>query len=367
MDRVRIPFPIAVAAAVGLLVVAFSVDATGTASGPVRVSLAQTQPAPIAGRAWTARLVVRPALFKGAIRVSATGATRIAARATGGHGSYRAQLRFPSAGRWTLTAHAGGSTSKLGSVQVREAARTPLTFVWPTSVDVEPDGRVLIVENGIPRVLRVDPATGSVTTIASTIPKAYAVARAPSGSLYVSGAHGLFRIDDASTPTAVAEVATGIGPIAVAANGDVYFVADARVFELPHGAGPPVRIGDATLSAPHGLAVAADGALLVSDTGNNRVLRIDPASGAATTLAAVGSPRGLDVAADGMIYVVDSTAKRVVHLSPIGTTLGFHGPAFTDPYDVAFAPDGALYVVDTAESGHVRRIARDGTVTTLSR
>jgi serine/threonine-protein kinase len=292
---------------------------------------------------------------------------RLAARATGGHGSYRAQLPFPSAGRWTLTASAGGTTSRLGSVQVREPAPTPLTFVWPTSVGVEPDGSVLVVENGLARVLRIDPATGTSATIGASVPKPYAVAQAASGSIYVSGGSGLFRIDGANTPVAVAEIASGIGPIAVAANGDVFYATETQVFELARGAGRPVPIGEANLSAPHGLAVAADGALLVSDTGEDKLLRIDPASGATTTLASVGSPRGLDVAADGTIYAVDSTAKRVVHLSAAGAALGFDGPVLTDPYDIAFAPDGALYVVDTAESGHIRRVARDGTVTTLSR
>ncbi|MDX6411061.1 MAG: tripartite motif-containing protein 71, partial [Gaiellaceae bacterium] len=223
-----------------------------------------------------------------------------------------------------------------------------------------------LVENGLARVLRIDPATGSSTTIAASIPKAYAVARAPSGSVYVSGAHVLLRIDGAGTPVAVAETDANIGPIAVAPNGDLYFATDTSVFELPRGAGPPIPVAT-QLSAPHGLAVAADGAVFVSDTGHGRVARIDPVAGVITTVALIGTPRGLDVATDGTVYVVDSIAKRVVHLSVTGAVLGFAGPAFPDPYDVAFAPDGALWLVDTAASGRVRRIARDGSVTTLSR
>ena len=48
-------------------------------------------------------------------------------------GSYRARLVFPSPGRWTLAARAGGAASKLGSVSVR-APGTRLAFVWPTAV-----------------------------------------------------------------------------------------------------------------------------------------------------------------------------------------------------------------------------------------
>jgi glucose/arabinose dehydrogenase len=67
------------------------------------------------------------------------------------------------------------------------------------------------------------------------------------------------------------------------------------------------------------------------------------------------------------VYVVDAQAKRVVHFSATGERLGFFGPAFVDPYDVDVAPDGNLYVVDTAASGRVLRVARDGTATPVSR
>jgi streptogramin lyase len=340
--------------------------ALGLVAAPVHVSLDRTQPGPVAGHALTARLSVRPASFRGVVRVTATGTKRIDMRALGRRGSYRARFVFPSAGRWTLSARAGGSTSPLGAVQVRKPAPTPLTFAWPTSIDVEPDGSLLLVENGLARVLRIDARTGASATIADSIANVYAVAHAPSGSIYVSGTRGLFRIDGTGTPVVVAEVDGGAGPLAVAANGDVYFATDARVFELARGAGPPVAVAG-QLSAPHGLAVAADGALLVSDTGNDRVLRIDPANGVVATLAQIGAPRGIDLAPDGTIYVVDSQAKRVARLSAAGAALGFIGPVFKDPYDIALARDGALFVIETAASGSVLRVAPDGTVTTLSR
>ena len=38
------------------------------------------------------------------------------------------------------------------------AAGKPLTFAWPTSVEVEPGGSLLVVENGLKRLVRVDPS-----------------------------------------------------------------------------------------------------------------------------------------------------------------------------------------------------------------
>ena len=75
----------------------------------------------------------------------------------------------------------------------------------------------------------------------------------------------------------------------------------------------------------------------------------------------------MDVAADGTVYVADGASNRVVHLSAAGERLGFVGPLFDDPYGVRLAADGVLYVVESLPSGDIRRVARDGTVTTVSR
>ncbi len=341
--------------------------ATAAGAGGVRVSLVGGRPVVTAGRAWTAKLTVRPFSFGGPVHVIATGPTRIDVRASGGHGSYRARLVFPAAGRWTLTARAGTSTSILGRVQVRKAAAVPLTFVWPTSVEIEPGGSLLLVENGLRRLVRIAPATGRVTEVAA-LTKPYAVRRSPSGGIFVTDGPNLLRIGGTSAPVQIAQAATDIGPIAIAPNGDVYFATDRVIFRLSGGKVAPARIAaKAQLSAPHGLAVAADGALLVSDAGNHRILRVDPASGAVSSFAELPVPRGVDVAADGTVYVVDGATSRVFHLSSTGTRLGVVGPVFDEPYDVRVAPGGVLYVVESLASGDVRRVAPDGTATVVSR
>ena len=367
--------------ALGSLVgVTFALDAS--AAPPVRVSLAGKAPSLVAGRAWTARLAVRPVSFGGSIRVIATGPKRIEVRATGRRGSYRARFVFPAVGRWALAARAGGSTSRLGSVQVRPAPATPVAFTQPTSIDLEPAGTLLLVENNPGRILRLDPTSGRITVLMPAALNPYAVVRAPSGSAFVSVDNELRRLDATGAFTTIASVDGHIGPVAAARNGDVYFTTGTRIFRLAGGAGTPVRIagtgvegggGDggpaanAQLSSPHGLAIAADGAVLVCDTGNDRVRRIDPATGVITAVAHVGGPRGIDVAADGTIYVVDSVEKRLLRLGPSGARIGFLGPSFGDPYDVEVADAGVAYVLEAGPTGWVRRVAADGTVTTVSR
>src|SRR5262245_8728537 len=296
---------------------------TASAAGPVHVSLAGKSGAPTAGRAWTVRLAVRPRSYGGTVRVNALGPGRVSVRATGRRGSYRARLVFPKAGLWRLTARAGGATSRIGSVRVRSAPARPVTFTEPTSIALQPDGTLLLVENNPGRLLRVNPANGRVSVLLPSLFKPYAVVRAPSGTVYLSVLGQLQRLDGAGPPTPVAEVPPGIeiGPITAAPNGDIYLSTATQIFRLPGGSGPLTRIagtgeagggGDggaalnAQLSSPHGLGVAADGALLVSDRDNNRVRRIDPVTGAITAFAEVGQPSGIDVASDGSVYVVEA-------------------------------------------------------------
>jgi DNA-binding beta-propeller fold protein YncE len=73
------------------------------------------------------------------------------------------------------------------------------------------------------------------------------------------------------------------------------------------------------------------------------------------------------VASDGTIYVIDSRENRVVHLSASGARIGFVGPVFGLPYDVEVADSGVAFVLEAGPSGRLRRVAPDGTVTTVSR
>src|SRR5262245_1319426 len=356
---------------------------SASAAEPVRVTLSGKGPAPVAGRAWTVRLTVRPASYAGAVWVTASGGRRIQVRASGRRGAYRARLVFPSAGLWRLTARAGGKASRLGSVRVRPAPAKPLVFVQPTSIDLEPSGALLLVLNNPGRVLRLSPATGRLSVLVPSLVRPYAIVRASSGSIYISIGGRLQRLNGSGAPTTVAEAPPGfeIGPIAAAPNGDVYYSTATQIFRLPGGAGPSVHIAgtgaeggggdggpalDAQFSSPHGLAVASDGALLVSDRGSDRVRRIDPTTGVITAFAPVGEPYGIDVAPDGTVYVIEGKEQRVVRLGAAGPRLGFLGPKFFNPYDVEVTADGVAYLLQAGPAGHVRRIAPDGTVTTIS-
>jgi sugar lactone lactonase YvrE len=331
------------------------------AGGHVQVSLVGRPPALTAGTAWKAKLAVRPASFAGSVRVTATGPGRTTARANGKHGSYRARLVFPKPGRWTLSAHAGGSSSRLGAVTVRRRVE-PLVFASPTSLAIEPSGSLLVVENGRGRVLRVEPSTGAQTVVASGLSRPYDVTTTPTGAILLSTESTVIRL---GTEEVIASADRQIGRIVRAPNDDLYFTTATTAYRVAAGTHEPVVVADG-LAAPHGLGLAADGALLIADTENDRILRVDSSTGAVTTFAQLdGGPGDLAVAPDGTIYVCDMTGQRVIHLDVSGAPLGLVGPSFNTPYALA-VDAGGVYVAEATAAGHIKHISPDGTVTTLS-
>ena len=347
-----------------VLAVAVAVGCAAAAPGP-SVRLVRGPSRPVAGRATSIVVVAKP---KVTVWIAKGHASRSFAARAESRGRYRARVVFPTAGRWAFGARAGDGRVRLGSVRVR-VRLVPLTFTWPTSVGVDHDGSLLLVENGIEgvgaRVLRL--ASGSrKATVLATAERAYSVAVPPFGNPYLSAGHSLLRLDGKGGTTSLAQAGTDIGPVAVAANGDVYFETDSQVFRLAGGKGTPTQVAG-RLSGPHGLAVTGDGGLLVSDTGHGRVERVDLKTGQLETWGDIGEPRGIAVAADGTVYVVDGSTHRVVHLTADGRRLGSVEHVFDDPYDVATARDGSVYVVDTGLSGRLYRVAPSGATTVVSR
>lgn len=148
----------------------------------------------------------------------------------------------------------------------------------------------------------------------------------------------------------------------------------------------------AAFNTPSAIALDHLGNLYVADTGNHAIRRIAP-GGAVTTLAGNGSPGYVDgigraaqfngpvgIAVDdaGIVYVADTYNDRIRRIAQDGTvtTLArtgkpnlFDGPgtaaAFDTPSALAVDHDGNLYIADTGNNA-VRRLRPDGTVDTLA-
>jgi sugar lactone lactonase YvrE len=151
----------------------------------------------------------------------------------------------------------------------------------------------------------------------------------------------------------------------------------------------------ATLAMPTSLAVDTSGALLICDTGNQRVRRISrgvistiagngvegfAGDGGMATAAELDSPAGVTVTSDGRIMVADSHNDRVREILPSGMietfagsgTRGFAGdggPAavaeFAVPQALAIAASGQLLLADT-DNHRVRTIDSSGVTATIA-
>jgi len=167
--------------------------------------------------------------------------------------------------------------------------------------------------------------------------------------------------------------------------------------ELGNGNG---RVQSATFRTPNSLLALQDGSLLVADSRNQLIRKLtlsDASTYAGITfdldrlgfpigalsdgkadIALFQGPSGLAADSQGNIYVADAdnNAIRKIDASGQVTTVAGNGVTgltdgtgdkarFNHPQDVAVAADGTIFVADTLN--HViRKIAKDGTVTTLN-
>lgn len=107
------------------------------------------------------------------------------------------------------------------------------------------------------------------------------------------------------------------------------------------------------LDQPEGPVVLPDGTILLVEMGEARecVTRVDRTASRAPFARPGGRPTGLAVDGDGCIWVAGGTGNSLVRLSPEGELLATiagddQGP-FLFPNDLAFGPDGMLYMTDS--------------------
>jgi sugar lactone lactonase YvrE len=210
---------------------------------------------------------------------------------------------------------------------------TQASLRCPHSLVLDAEGRLVIADSGNDRIRRVD-TSGVITTIVGT--------------------------------------------------GDAGFTGDG---------GPATT---ARLKDPKGLALDHEGNLLIADSMNNRIRKVDP-SGIITTIAGTGleadsgdggparlasitRPRTVAVAADDSILVAEPWANRIRRIDPAGiiTTIagtgaegfsGDGGPAtaatLNTPRGVAGDAEGNVYIADS-RNDRIRRVDTGGIITTIA-
>lgn len=304
----------------------------------------------------------------------------------------------------TVVTFAGGMT--LGH---RDGPPGFARFFRLLAMDVDADGNLYVLETGgsgtsegvaVRRVTTL----GAVSTLfrsaaphtGGTLATPQGLAVSSDGTIYIAntGRHQIVEL----TPQGVLRAVAGAG-------------------EEGYADGPREV---AMFNLPAAIAVARDGSLVVADVGNNVIRTIDLSAGAlpARALAVAGAgeiprlqgvevtlfagrpggkyadiprfrdgagrdalfyrPRGMALDADGNVIVADSGNDAIRRITPAGEVTTISGRAgeglrdgpraqaqFSEPQGVAVGRDGSIYVADAANN-RVRRIAPDGSVTTVA-
>ena len=111
------------------------------------------------------------------------------------------------------------------------------------------------------------------------------------------------------------------------------------------------------VNGPAGIAIGADGSILVAEHGNHRVQRLSATGSPVAQWGRKGSgpgefvnPDGVAISADGRVFVADRGNNRLQIFSPAGDLLAMWGSTgkgsgqFLAPEALAFDPSGNVYV-----------------------
>ncbi|HEX4773636.1 MAG TPA: choice-of-anchor D domain-containing protein [Bryobacteraceae bacterium] len=260
------------------------------------------------------------------------------------------------------------------------------TLREPGAVAVDAEGNVYIADTENNAVRRIDAQTQTISLVAGTGMPGYSGDNGPAGNAMLCAPRGL-AFDTAQNLL-----------IADSCNDAIRQVDAGGTITTIAGTGPGVRntsvggsVGDggpasvATLADPTGLTVDGAGNIYVTDTGNQRVRRINGASHVISTVAGNGTagytndgglaaqaelngPEGIAVDRTGAVYIADTGNNVIRRVDPAsgkittyaggaavsgGDTLGDGGPALSavlnSPSGLAIDSTGSLYIADSGD------------------
>src|SRR5437762_4140887 len=267
----------------------------------------------------------------------------------------------------TINTVAGGGAGDGGDA-------TSANLNSPAGVALDASGNLYIADLGNERIRKVAAATGIITTVAGN------------GVFGFAGDGGAATNANLSVPSGVAVDASGNLYIADNSNHRIRKVTAATgIITTVAGNGSPSFAGDggaatsASLNSPSGVALDASGNLYIADFFDNRIRKVDAASGIITTVAGNGSfgfagdggaatnaslsgPAGVAVDAGGNLYIAaysNHRIRKVDAATGIITTMAGNGnPTFAGdggaatsasvyvPTGVALDASGNLYIAD---------------------
>jgi DNA-binding beta-propeller fold protein YncE len=290
-------------------------------------------------------------------------------------------------------------TGKTGDIPAVPAPARETPVDQPFGVEWGPDGAWYVTTVGSHRVLRIDPATSLVTSVAGSGSRGYSGDDGPAVSALLNEPYEV-RFNAAGDIYFV-EMQNHLIRVVDRASGTIRTLAGSGQAGF-RGDGGPARVAE--FKQPHSLVVAPSGDVYVADIGNHRIRRIDAATGRIETIAGDGravlpqdgalareqpirGPRALALTGETLwvalregnsVWRIELSSGVIRHVAGTGRTgySGDDGPAatatFAGPKGLVADGRGRLYLVDTenqairevdVERGLIRTIAGGGPAT----
>lgn len=200
---------------------------------------------------------------------------------------------------------------------------TQARFNQPHSIAFDPEGNLFICDIANQRLRRVDRKTGIVTTVGGTGQKRPSPEGAPIRGTPLSGPRAI-AFDASGQLWLVLREGNAILRLDLAA-GVIHHAAGTGKKGLTGDGGPALQ---ATFAGPKGIAIAPDGDVIVADTENHAIRRIDAKTGIISRVAGTGQkgdgpwgdplacrltrPHGVLADADGSLVIGDTDGHRVL-------------------------------------------------------
>ena len=251
----------------------------------------------------------------------------------------------------------------------------------PSSVQLDSAGNIYIADTGNNRIREVNISTNTIFTVAGNGSGApYSGDSAPATSVSLSSPHGISL--DSTGNLYIADTGNNVIRLVNVAANTITTVAGNGASDYTGDGNPAIA---ATLKAPWDVAVLNTGGFYIADRKNNVVRMVD-GTGIITTFAGTGAagntgngglasasrlnaPSGLAIDIAGNLYISDTGNNRVQKVNPgkntINTVAGSGGdsdnyPAnlatLYGPYALALDAKGSLFIADAAHN-RIRKVS----------
>jgi len=296
------------------------------------------------------------------------------------------RIRRVSSGDSTITTFAG--TGVVGNGPVNEGPAASENTSDPRGIAVHPDGSLLVSEGGGQRIQKIDLSTGITRGFAGSGFAGFSGEGGPATEANLTTPRGL-AVGADGTAYIVSRNTASIGnngTVQKVEGGIINTIAGDPLQFFASRDGVPAT--ESRLTGANGVAVDGTGNVYIAEEAAHRIRRVDP-SGIITTFAGNGSPGSggdggpaqflqvngpQDVAYDpsGILYISDSGNDRIVAielatgLSQVVAGSGRSGSSgnqgnalefsLDEPSGIGVAPDGTLLIADT-QNNRVLRLA----------